>query len=74
MYSLSLMELETLKTYIKNNLANAFIKSSKLIIEAFILFDKKPNKNLRLCVDYQALNNQTMQNRYSLSLVSKPLD
>ena len=56
-YSLGPVELETLKTYIKTNLANSFIRSSKSPAGAPILFNKKPNKNLRLCVDYQSLNN-----------------
>ena len=61
-YSLSFMELEILKTYIKNNLANGFIKPSKSLTRAFIFFDKKLNESLRLCVDYYNLNNQTIKN------------
>ena len=38
-YSLGLVELETLKTYIKTNLANGFIQSSKSPAGAPILFD-----------------------------------
>ncbi len=56
------MELETLKTYIENNLANNFIKPFKSPAEVAILFDKKPNGSLRLYVDYQGLNNQTIKN------------
>ena len=33
-YSLGLMELETLKTYIKTNLANGFIRPSKSLFGA----------------------------------------
>ena len=51
-YSLGFVELETLKAYIKNNLANGFIKPSKSPAGAPIFFDKKPNSNLRLCVNY----------------------
>ena len=51
-YSLRLVELETLKTYIKINLANSFIWSSKSPAKALILFDKKLDKNLYLCVNY----------------------
>ena len=51
-YSLGLMELETLKTYIKTNLANGFIRHSKSPASAPILFDKKPDGSFRLCVDY----------------------
>lgn len=40
-YSLGLMELETLKEYIEINLINRFIKLSKLPIGATIFFDSK---------------------------------
>ena len=51
-YSLGPMELETLKTYIKTNLANGFIRPSKSPAGAPILFDRKPDGSLRFCVDY----------------------
>ena len=51
-YSLELVELETLKTYIKTNLANNFIQPSKSPARTPILFNRKPNKNFCLCVDY----------------------
>ena len=40
-YSLGLVELETLKIYIKANLASGFIKLSKSPIDALILFTGK---------------------------------
>ncbi len=61
-YSLRSVELEILKAYIKNNLVNSFIRPFNFPIRAPILFDKKPNTNLRLCVDYQGLNNLTIKN------------
>ena len=51
-YSLGPIELETLKTYIKTNLANSFIYFSKSPTGAHILFDKKPNRSFRLCINY----------------------
>ena len=68
------MELETLKAYIKNNLANGFIKPSNFPIGALILFDKKLDNSLRLCVDYQGFNNLTIKNWYPLPLVGESLD
>ena len=44
-YSLKPIELETLKTSIKTNLANNFIRPSKFSIGASIFFDKKPNRS-----------------------------
>ena len=61
-YSLGLIELKTLKTYIEINLFNSFIWLDKISIEALILFDKKPDKSLHLYIDYQSLNNITIKN------------
>ncbi len=74
LYSLSPVELEIWKAYIKNNLANSFIKPSKSPAGAPILFDKKPNNSIRLYLDYQGLNNLTIENWYPLSLVRELLD
>ena len=73
-YSLGPVEWETLKTYIKINLANGFIQPSKSPAEAPILFDWKPDGSLRLYVDYSGLNNITIKNRYSLPLIDESLD
>lgn len=73
-YSLGPIKLETLKTYIENNLANSFIKSFKSPIKAPILLNKKPNESLRLYIDYCRLNNLTIKNWYLLSLVRGLLD
>ena len=51
-YSLGLVELETLKTYIKTHLKIGFIQLSKFFAGALILFDKKPDNSLQLCMDY----------------------
>ena len=51
-YSLGLMKLKTLKTYIKTNLANNFIQLFKSPAKIFILFNWKPDKNFCLYVDY----------------------
>ena len=73
-YSLTHVELETLKTYIKINLANGFIQPSKSPADAPILFVCKPDGSLRLCVDYWGLNNLTIKNRYPLPLINESLN
>ena len=73
-YSLWPVELETMKTYIEINLANGFIISSKSPADALILFDRKSNGSLRLCVHYQGLNKLTMKNRYLLPVIGELLD
>ena len=51
-YSLKLVELETLKTYIKINLTNNFIWLFKSSTRALILFNRKLDKSLYLCINY----------------------
>ena len=41
---------------------------------ALILFVRKPNGSLWLCVDYQGLNNLIIKNRYLFSLIGESLD
>ena len=73
-YSLKLVKLEFLKTYIKINLANGFIWPSIFPAKAFILFDKKLDGNLHLCVDYWSFNNSTIKNWYLLLVIDKSVD
>ena len=73
-YSLGPVELETLKAYIETNLANGFIRPSKSPAGAPILFDRKSDGSLRLCVDYRGFNNLTIKNRYLLPLIEESLD
>lgn len=73
-YSLSENEQSILRVYIDKNLANGFIRPSKSPSGAFILFVSKPNKGLRLCVDYRGLNNIIIKNWYHLLLIDESLD
>ena len=73
-YALNLMELEMLKTYIKSYLKMGFIQPSKSLAKAFIFFDKKPDNNFRLSVNYQGLHNFRIENQYLLSLIGESLD
>ena len=73
-YTLGPVELETLKAYIKTHLKTRFIWLSKSPAGAPILFDKKPDGSLQLCVDYRGLNNLTIKNRYPLPLIGESLD
>ena len=73
-YSLGLVELETLKAYIKTHLKTGFIRPSKSPADTPIFFDKKLDGSLCLYVDYRGLNNLTIKNWYSLSLIGKFLD
>ena len=73
-YSLEPVELETLKTYIKINLANGFIWPFKSPVGTLIFFDRKPDRSFHFCIDYWGLINITIKNRYLLSLIGESLD
>lgn len=73
-YSLSEAEQKALKDYLEDNLAKGFIAPSESPAASPILFVKKKDGSLRLCVDYRRLNNITIKNRYPLPLISDLLD
>ena len=73
-YNLGPVKLKILKTYIETNLANGFIRASKTLVGALILFVRKRNGSFCLCVNYQGLNNLTIKHRYPLPLIGKSLD
>lgn len=73
-YSLGQMKLEILKTYIKTNLTNGFIRSAKLLAGVLILFICKKNGSFWLYVNYQRLNNLSIKNCYLLLLIGKLLN
>jgi hypothetical protein len=62
-YPLSAVELKALDEYLKDNLAKGFIRHSSSPAGAPILFVKKSDGSLRLCVDYRGLNKITVKNR-----------
>ena len=69
LYGLSEPEHEALRTYLANNLAKGFIQPSKSPTNAPILFVKRKDDSLRLCVDYRVLNKLTVRNHYALPLI-----
>ena len=73
-YNLSPTELEVLREYIDENLANGFIQHSRSPAGAPIFFVKKKDGSLRLVVDYRGLNKVTIRNRYALPLISSLLE
>ena len=73
-YSLGLVELETLKTYIETHLKTGFIWPFKFLAGASILFNKKSDDSLCLCVHYWGLNNLMIKNQYPLRLIGELLD
>jgi hypothetical protein len=68
---LSLRELAALKEFLEENLTKGFIRESKSLTDALILFALKKDKGLRLCINYRGLNSITVKNHYSLPLITE---
>jgi hypothetical protein len=72
-YSLSAIEQKALQEFINKNVNSGFIRQSASPHGASILFVKKKDGSLRLCVDYRTLNKITKKDRYPLPLISNLL-
>ena len=73
-YSLSPAELATLREFINEHLKSGFIHPTNSPYGAPILFVKKKNGQLRLCVDFHGLNWIMKKDRYPLPLITDLLD
>ncbi|GBG74890.1 hypothetical protein CBR_g19403 [Chara braunii] len=61
-YRMSEEELEVLRTQLDDLLAKGWIRPSSSPYGAPVLFVRKKNKDLQLCIDYRMLNAQTVNN------------
>src|SRR5258705_979180 len=68
-YSLSLLELVALREFLKEHTRNGFICPSKSPWGSPILFVKKKDGSLHLCIDFHALNRVTEKDCYPLPLI-----
>ena len=73
-YSLSLHELQTLREFIDKHLANGLICPTRSLSGALLLFIKKKDGSLRLCVDFGGLNKITKKDQYLLPQIRDLLD
>ena len=74
MYRLSQREKAEVETQVKDLLARGWIEPSTSPYGAPIVFAQKKDGTLRMCVDYRALNNITVKNRYPLPRIDDLLD
>ena len=65
-YMMSTPELLKLKMQLQELLDKKYIRSSVSPWGAPVLFVKKKDGTLRLCIDYRQLNKVTMKNKYHL--------
>ena len=67
-------ELKELKVQLQELLDKGFIRPSISPWGAPVLFVKKKDGSLRMCVDYRQLNKFTVKNRYLLPLIDDLFD
>ena len=68
------VELQELKVQLQELLDKGFIRPSTSPWGAPILFAKKKDKTLRLCIEYKQLNRVAIKNRYPLPRVDDLFD
>ena len=73
-YRMAPPELEELRRQLKELLDAGYIQPSKAPYGAPVLFQKKKDGSLRLCIDYRALNKITIKNRYPIPLIADLFD
>ena len=73
MYSMSREELLVLRKTLTDLINKGWIRSSNSPAASPVLFVRKPNGGLRLCVDYLGLNAITVPDRYPLPLFKETL-
>ena len=74
LYNISRDELLVLQKYLKKHLFKGFIQVSSSSAVFSVIFIKKPEGGLYLCVDYCDLHNLTVKNHYLLLLVRETLN
>ncbi|KAJ0916254.1 putative nucleotidyltransferase, Ribonuclease H [Helianthus annuus] len=73
-YRLAPTEMKELRTQLDELLAKGFIRPSSSPWGAPVLFVKKKDGLMRLCIDYRELNKVTIKNRYPLPRIDDLFD
>ena len=68
------VELQELKVQLQKLLDKSFIRPSTLPWGSPVLFEKKKDRTLRLCIDYRQLNRVTVKNRCPLPRIDDLFD
>nr|GEZ68240.1 retrotransposon protein [Tanacetum cinerariifolium] len=73
-YRMAPIELKELKDQLQELLERGFIRPSVSPWGASVLFVKKKDGSMRLCIDYRELNKITIRNRYPLPRIDDLFD
>ncbi|XP_019082522.1 PREDICTED: uncharacterized protein LOC109125385 [Camelina sativa] len=73
-YRMAPAELAELKTQLEDLLEKGFIRPSSSPWGAPMLFVKKKDGSMRLCIDYRGINNITIKEKYPLPRIDDLLD
>ena len=74
LYRMALAELGELKIQLQELLEKGFVRPSVSPWGAPVLFIKKKDGSLRMCIDYRRLNQVTIKNRYPLPRIDELFD
>ena len=69
LYRMSREEMDEVRKWVTENLSKGFIEASQAPWASPIIFVRKPNGGVRLCVDYRKLNQISKKDRYPLPLI-----
>ena len=73
-YRMAPSELTELRRQLDEMLKAGFIRPSKAPYGAPVLFQKKKDGSMRMCVDYRALNKVTVRNNYPVPIAGELFD
>jgi deoxyuridine 5'-triphosphate nucleotidohydrolase len=73
-YRMSPLELDAMRKELDKLLKNGSIEPSLSPFGAPVIFIKKKNGDLRMCIDYRALNKITIKNRFPIPLIDDLID
>ncbi|WZY99835.1 hypothetical protein YC2023_072164 [Brassica napus] len=73
-YRMAPAELAELKQQLADLLEKGFIRPSSSPWGAPVLFVKKKDRSMRLCIDYRGINNVTIKDKYPLPKIDELLD
>src|ERR1700736_4762735 len=73
-YRMSQPEMDELKKQLSELMDKGYIQESKSPYGAPVIFVKKKDGTMRMCIDYRALNKITIKNKYPLPRIDELLD